>query len=45
MSDDCVLQFLHSEIVNYVLEQNEKKDGKVTKQKSKQNPNFPLISI
>lgn len=29
MADDCIFQLLHSELVNYVLEQNEKKDGKV----------------
>lgn len=29
MADDCVFQLLHSELVNYILEQKENKDAKV----------------
>jgi hypothetical protein len=32
MSDDAIFEFLHSELINYVVNQNEvkNKDGKVT---------------
>lgn len=29
MADDCVFQLLHSELVNYIIQQNENKDEKV----------------